>query len=243
MRAERIRLSQGAPSRSEPGVSTRETSNASKKRKASDDDEDTRKRTKPIVVPYSSLPDKGVEAENTTSRTPSPIEYSRPTSDSIEPNGLGTQNTEQSIDEAEWAAFERDVATPPPALSSVPSALMAQATISAAPVSAASLAAQEKAEERASGRERREAEVEAEKDDAARLLEEEFDEMESLEERVRRLREKREELRIMRDRAKDPATEAEEEDRAGRFQEMTDTGSVDQGQSDDEGFDDWTFGR
>ncbi len=101
-----------------------------------------------------------------------------------------------TINEDEWAAFEREVvATPPPPTErSVASALTEKATIEAAPVSTAELAAlgREQQTERPG---QRDAEIEAEKEDAARSLEEEFEKMESLEERVRRLREKREALR------------------------------------------------
>lgn len=97
----------------------------------------------------------------------------------------------QVIDENEWAAFERDVATPPPP----PSILTSTATITAAPLTAAEIAAQARKQASLQTKERMEAVIEGEKEDAARRLEEEFDEMAELEERVRRLREKREMLR------------------------------------------------
>lgn len=97
-----------------------------------------------------------------------------------------------TIDENEWAAFERDVATPPPETS----ALTAEATITAAPLSAAELAAQSREQASLQRKTLREAEIEGEKEDAARQMEEEFDEMAELEERVKRLREKREQLRV-----------------------------------------------
>ncbi|MCJ1430872.1 hypothetical protein MMC27_000222 [Xylographa pallens] len=102
--------------------------------------------------------------------------------------------TTPAVDESEWAAFEADVArlaTPPPQ----PSALTAEATISAAPLTAAEIAARSREEASIQAKERKEAELEGEKEDASRRLEEEFDEMEELELRVRRLREKREEIR------------------------------------------------
>lgn len=98
------------------------------------------------------------------------------------------------IDESEWAAFERDVATPPPPTSALTSA----ATISAAPLTAAEIAAQAREQESLQNKERMEAVIEGEKEDAARRLEEEFDEMVELEERLKRLREKREALRMVR---------------------------------------------
>ncbi|KAL9577630.1 MAG: hypothetical protein Q9212_006243 [Teloschistes hypoglaucus] len=100
-------------------------------------------------------------------------------------------NPTTQVDEDEWAAFQRDVASPPPETS----ALTAAADISAAPLTAAELAAQSREQASTQAKERREAEMEGEKEDAARQMEEEFEEMAELEDRVRRLREKREELR------------------------------------------------
>ncbi|GKZ36364.1 hypothetical protein AbraIFM66950_007398 [Aspergillus brasiliensis] len=104
--------------------------------------------------------------------------------------------TTQTIDEDEWAAFEREVVAPT-RVPHRPAALAAEATISAAPVSAEELAAQQQKETEAI-KKSREAEVEGEREDAARFMEDEFDEMEQLEERVRRLKHKREELRQLR---------------------------------------------
>ncbi|EEH43620.1 uncharacterized protein PADG_08440 [Paracoccidioides brasiliensis Pb18] len=107
-----------------------------------------------------------------------------------------TELQPQSIDEDEWAAFEREVAAPtkmptaPQPFSVMPGAAM----ISAAPLSAAELAEREKMD-RETQRRNRDMEASFEKEDAARLLEEELDEMDQLEERVRRLKERREEIR------------------------------------------------
>ncbi|MCJ1380105.1 hypothetical protein MMC17_003208 [Xylographa soralifera] len=110
------------------------------------------------------------------------------------PSASAADATTPAVDESEWAAFEADVArlaTPPPQ----PSALNAEATITAAPLTAAEIAARSQEEASTQAKERREAELEGEKEDASRRLEEEFDEMEELELRVRNLREKREEIR------------------------------------------------
>ena len=223
MRQERLRLS--TPQRpkstnlSEKAESenTREVSAGSKKRKADDGDDDSRKRTRPVVdvpggffdetiEPNKASPQPVVEEKNpamkqgdaaakpppgslrTNDVAPKSIPVESPTNSTV-------QRPKAPIDEDEWAAFERDVATLPPD-PTAPSALTAAATISAAPMTAAELAAQSREQASLQGRERREAEVEGEKEDAARALEDEFDEMEGLEERVRRLREKREELRL-----------------------------------------------
>ncbi|KAI9792494.1 MAG: hypothetical protein M1833_001073 [Piccolia ochrophora] len=97
--------------------------------------------------------------------------------------------------DAEYAAFEAEIASLDPAdgSESRPSALTAPADISA-PARAAQADAD--AAEPATRRDQREAELEEEKEDAARRLEREFEEMEGLEERVRRLKERREGLRI-----------------------------------------------
>ncbi|KAL4759349.1 uncharacterized protein BDW70DRAFT_140114 [Aspergillus foveolatus] len=130
-----------------------------------------------------------------TSKTPPKLESEAPTNP--EP---------QSIDEDEWAAFEREVAAPT-RVPQKPAAIAAAATISAAPITAEELAALQE-REKESFRRNREAEAEGEREDAARFLEEEFDEMEQLEERVRRLKQMREQLRLKR------ATESAEVDEA-----------------------------
>ncbi|KAI9370043.1 hypothetical protein BJX61DRAFT_112372 [Aspergillus egyptiacus] len=104
--------------------------------------------------------------------------------------------TNQTIDEDEWAAFEREVVAPTRAPQK-PAAVAAGATISAAPISTEELAALQE-REKETMRRNREAEAEGEREDAARFLEEEFDEMEQLEERVRRLKQMREQLRAKR---------------------------------------------
>lgn len=196
MRAERLRISTSKPLEQ---PTAREVSNGSKKRKASDGEGDSRKRTKPILDTTGSFFD-GINETNKDAST----EVFRATSDAsikttpptttLPSRTVSTPPVPAQIDEDEWAAFERDVATPPPD-PGLPSALTAEATITAAPITAAELAAQSQEEANIQSKERREAEIEGEKEDAARALEEEFDEMEGLEERVRRLREMREELR------------------------------------------------
>ncbi|OCK80911.1 hypothetical protein K432DRAFT_416393 [Lepidopterella palustris CBS 459.81] len=196
----------------------------SKKRKAIDEGFDGRKRTKaqePHGLPagffdgdisqpkehVAFLPEAQAETEVNQTAADDPI----PTVNAIPPTvaastipadffdmPTGQQLTTADEDDEElWAAFERDVATPPPQQHVIP-ALAAGATIEAAPMSATELAAQAR-EDQSTQRGRREAEIEAEKEDAARHLEEEFDEMEELEGRVRRLREKREALRKSRE--------------------------------------------
>lgn len=194
-----------------------------RKADSDDEDEDLRKRAKPTNGLPEGFFDKGskadegeaateVGAENTFTGTPTVTDtvIFQPQSLPIQSNpnlglppgffdpsakGAPLPSTAQStIDEDEWAAFERDIATPPPETSAV-AALTAAATITAAPLTAAEIAAKSREENSIQTKERREAEVEGEKEDAARRLEEEFDDMEDLEERVKRLREKREEIR------------------------------------------------
>ncbi|KAL9635599.1 MAG: hypothetical protein Q9164_003355 [Protoblastenia rupestris] len=251
MRAERLRLSTKAPpSRIEIPTITKESSKGSKKRKASDaEDEDSRKKTKP-VIPFTErlAPDpNNADTPNLPSKQiPTPLE---PTTSSLKiPSHLAQLPPHsEPIDEAEWAAFERDIATPPPSSpkAAAPSALMAAATISAAPLSAAEIAAREKEEERVSGRERREVELEAEKEDAARALEEEFDEMEGLEERVRRLREKREMLRMGVGGGVGGEGGVDAEDSGIRDGDGNGWGGYvdEQSEEEDEDFDEWGFGR
>ena len=196
MRAERLRISTSKPP--EQPI-TQEVSNGSKKRKASDGEGDSRKRTKPILDSPGSFFDeidetsKATSTEDFQATSDAPSKTTPPTT-TLPSHTLPTPPVPAQIDEDEWAAFERDVATPPPD-PGLSSALTAEATITARPITAAELAAQSQEEANIQSKERREAEIEGEKEDAARALEEEFDEMEDLEERVRRLREMREELR------------------------------------------------
>lgn len=109
--------------------------------------------------------------------------------------------TQKSIDEAEWALFEAEVAndaepTPPPP-SSLPNPSGAtDAVISAPALTADQLAAKSQEEEHERRKLRFDTEIADEREDATRALEDEFDEMEELEARVRKLKEKREELRL-----------------------------------------------
>ncbi|MCJ1452295.1 hypothetical protein MMC28_002637 [Mycoblastus sanguinarius] len=246
MRQERLRLSTSRPPPSQPkpggtangGASTREVSGGSKKRKADDGDDDSRKRTRPAVHVPGGFFDEIIETNNADAKEPEKPSQSASafpeTSEAPE-----QQIKTPQINEDEWAAFERDVATPPPDLTA-PSTLMANATISAAPLSAAEIAAQSRDQASMQSKERREAEVEGEKEDAARALEEEFDEMEGLEERVRRLREKREELRIRR--AIEAEGHIEDEEAGGEGGQEGDKdegmGQEDGGSEDDEDEDD-----
>lgn len=91
---------------------------------------------------------------------------------------------DNSVDDEDWAAFERDIAP-------LVHPNYAATTIEAAPVSAAQLAEQQKS----NPVQQREDEAEAEKEEESRRLEEEFEVMEEMEDRIKRLRDRREALR------------------------------------------------
>lgn len=197
------------------------TNGGNKKRKA-DDGEETMKKKK--AKAQNDLPESffEVDAQEAESESNSQAELAKesspaaseplpsinPTKTVYGPSNHSTSNNISSrffdtpseyndsnlIDESEWAAFKRDVATPPPPASALTSA----ATISAAPLTAAEIAAHAREQESLQNKERMEAVIEGEKEDAERRLEEEFDEMAELEKRLRRLREKREALRMAR---------------------------------------------
>lgn len=195
--------------------------NGGRKRKADSDEEEEqeRKKARPAVegVPadffdggkepetYEAMEDTKEPRVMVQEKAPETAETQSP---KLQAAGLppgffdastkGAASANPTVDEDEWAAFERDVATLP-AETSIPSALTAAATITAAPLSAAELAARTTADASTQKKELKEAEVEGEKEDAARQLEDEFDQMEELENRVKRLRAKREELRQKRD--------------------------------------------
>lgn len=167
---------------------------ASKKRKApEDEDEDsdeTRKRARSAGA--NGIPTDFFDGQTAPS-TEEPTEETAP-STPAEPKDNQTA-AQPDIDEDEWAAFERDVATPPPqAISNVLDALNASNAISSKPLTAEELAAEAREEQNAQ-RSKRDAEIEDEKEEADQALAEEFEEMEALEERVKKLRERREGLR------------------------------------------------
>lgn len=151
---------------------------------------------------------------------------------STQPASAASQPASGTVDEDEWAAFEREVVAPT-RVPQAPAAITAEATISAAPVSAEELAAQQEREKTTTAR-AREAELEGEREDAARFMEEEFDEMDQLEERVRRLKQMREELRQKRaeDQAQDLPMTSEDQQAAAESESEDD---------EDEDWDDWRF--
>ena len=214
MRVQRIRDGTlGRPPGPPPSVGE-SLNGGGKKRKADDGEERAKKRRvqfeesipkEPIEgesVAAADSDQDGQDREGSTATTalitqPLPELSTVPPTPSIHAtnntrsDNLSTTNNHQAIDEDEWAAFEREVATPPP----ITSVLTSEATISAAPLSATEIAAQDREQASLQKKERMEAVIEGEKEDAARRLEDEFEEMAGLEEKLRRLREQREALR------------------------------------------------
>ena len=114
---------------------------------------------------------------------------------------------DQQIDEAEWAAFQEDLAALPQQNQNQNhnSAIYSEATISAAPMTAEESLAQREMDMSLDETvhkfsEREVQRREDERDDAMRALELEFEEMEDYEQRVKRLKEKREQLEVVRER-------------------------------------------
>lgn len=169
----------------------------SNKRKADNNEEQARKRSRAEGLPESFF-DAGVldDSETTafqTKRTP-PIPGQEVQLPSRPATPLKAQDPTlapklPTVDEDEWAAFEADIAA-------TEALTVEEAVISAPAMSAAELAAKSREEEIAKRKELQEAELEGDKEDAARKLEDEFEEMEALEERIRKLKEKREALRL-----------------------------------------------
>jgi hypothetical protein len=166
-----------------------------KKRKADDqapDNEDIHKRAKTFSLEHPT-DEEPFQEENEDYST---LQV-QPEETEVQPNikSISTKSADP-INEDEWAAFERDVATPPaspPRLNAL-TALRSDATISAAPMTATELAERRK-DDLKQERVRREEDEEAEKEEAENRLAEEFEEMDALEERVRKLKEMREKLR------------------------------------------------
>lgn len=226
-----------------------QTANANKKRKA--DENDTQQRKKPRNNELESE-DESDPVDGATSTTatligeapdqPIPSEHI-PSPHTDTALSAPTTALIEAIDEDEWAAFERDVATPPPDPPKMP--LSSAVVISAAPLSAAELAAQAR-EAQSAQKGRRETEAEEEKEEASRRLEDELDEMTALEDRVKRLKEKREALRqaaLEYPRAVEPllpnviSNEAE-------LEETQDRSETDEAEDEEEeGEDDWDLWR
>ncbi|KAF2472507.1 uncharacterized protein BDR25DRAFT_302661 [Lindgomyces ingoldianus] len=210
----------------------------SRKRKATGDSGEERKRTRTEQA-------KGVPTESLDSLNDPPVtQASTPNAADVAQTSVAeagqppipeelTYNPPQpqltTADEDDLDAFIKEMEEAPLPQHTLPG--YSGAVIEGAPMTAAELAAQAR-EEQSAQRGRREEELEAEKEDAARQLEVEFEDMDELEERVRKLREKREALR--------------------NAQAQTDMEGVvivvpepvnmeDESDSDDEDWDDWRF--
>lgn len=227
-----------------------------KKRKADDGEERAKKRRVQLeeTVPEEPIPgDSDVVADDseqcgqdgsisieieTLVPHPQPEPFKVPPTPSADAKNntgsgdLSIFNNHQTIDEDEWAAFEREVATPP----LTTSVFTSEATINAAPLSAAEIAVQEREEANVQKKERMEAFVEGEREDAARRLEDEFEEMAGLEEKVRRLKEQREQLRKEIKRGDEDARMMSEEGNDADVDDGDDSANEDE---DDDEWDGW----
>jgi hypothetical protein len=180
-------------------------SSSSRKRKAANDspvqpEKRSRANEAPTVTP-------SLDANTLPQQLPADdelVQSSRKPTDTPEsPKAADGQPTD-GVDEAEWAAFERDVATPEPATNVSALEAIKAAAIQAEPVTAAELEARNKAEEQRRERDRREEEAEADREEAAQRLEDELEQMEALERRIQRLKDLREELRRKNDNEEQP---------------------------------------
>ncbi|KAI2780416.1 hypothetical protein F4815DRAFT_149566 [Daldinia loculata] len=144
-----------------------------------------------------------IDSETTSTSTPSNLPIS--TQSLSVPSSTTTSTTTTTappqaqpsngaVDEAEWAAFEAELAAEPTPTSG-PQGYSADATISAPAMTAAQIAAKSQEEENERRKHFVDAQIADEREDATRALEAEFEEMEELEGRVRRLKERREQLR------------------------------------------------
>ncbi|KAK2734625.1 hypothetical protein FQN57_001619 [Myotisia sp. PD_48] len=186
-------------------------SKASKKRKPEEDPVNVRKKTKQSAGIEASSTEKIVSPDGpqpTTLEAENNVPPSVPDIPTIATQTQPQDQHQQSVDEDQWAAFERDVIEPTkaPAVSYAPpnSAI----TISAAPVSTTELESRER-QDRESLAKAREVEAAGLQEDATRSLEEEFDEMEELDLRVKRLKDKREEIRRRRNLNKEESVKSD----------------------------------
>lgn len=216
-----------------------------KKRKVDVGDDSIRKKIKPagmtaqqeasqaILPPSAQDLEEDAEKESAGPEFPSEPEDEQEAEDTTEADDQLSANEPQTVDEDEWAAFEREVVEPSRA-PQAPAAIAAPATISAAPITAEQIAEQNKKDRDTT--QTREAQAEGEREDATRFMEDEFDEMEQLEERVRRLKQKREELR-----AKRASEETESAPHPATESEANANDEDDDDDDDDDDWDDWRF--
>lgn len=163
-----------------------------KKRKASEDEDTTRKRTKAANGSSDELSNSAVASE-LDSRPMKPLKngIQIPSRPATPLKSAEIKPKTPAVDENEWAAFEADIA----AAEAPAAATYDEGVISAPAMSIAELATKEREEENRRKREQQEAELEGDKEDAARRMEEELEEIEGLEQRVKKLKDMREALR------------------------------------------------
>jgi zinc finger protein 830 len=190
MRAQKLEESQESKESALEPTAVIEKNN--KKRKASEDEDRIRKRTKGASGSPAELSD--------TSETPAPeMRPIKPLKNTIQiPSrpatplkSAETKPKTPAVDEDEWAAFEADIAAAEAPVANT----YDEGVISAPAISAAELAAKDKEEENRRKREKQDAELEGDKEDAAKRMEDELEEIEGLEQRVKKLKEMREALR------------------------------------------------
>jgi hypothetical protein len=224
-------------------------SSAARKRKAPTEDvQTTQKRSRPDPTTKPSSDAQGAAAKPT--RDASPPAAASPgaviESEFIDAgpgsSSLSSQPQAAAVDEDEWAAFERDMATPPPSppRQTAINALQSHAAISAAPKTRQEIEAQEKTSLKQQ-RALKEEDIKAEREDAARQLEDEFEEMEALEARVQRLKQMRESIRTRKEVVED-APEAAEAVEVSIGDDMP-LDADDSAEDSDEDYDDWGFGK
>ncbi|RCI16920.1 hypothetical protein L249_3054 [Ophiocordyceps polyrhachis-furcata BCC 54312] len=156
-----------------------------------------------------------------------------------------TTTTAQKVDEAEWAAFEADIAVAAAAPYDYEDAVIS------APAMTAEESAAAKALDKQTDKLKVDIDLEEEREEAARAMEDEFQDMQELEERVKQLKDRREALRKRSDsHSQDHPAPEKMPSGPGRGKEMNhDTGAVngteeekeeeEEEEDDDDDDDDW----
>lgn len=200
---------------------------ASRKRKATDDGTEDKKRTRTeetAGVPAGFF-DAGAEHEEPRVEEEAEAIIEPTQTDPQKPAPLSLDPTA----EAELDAFLNEMNKEPEPQPKYNYA--SGAVVESAPMTAAELAAQTR-EAQSAQRALRDEDMEAEKEEAARALEDEFEEMEGLDERVKKLREQREALRTQS--AQLPA-------QLEPVPAQTQANGEESESEDDEDWDDWRF--
>ena len=219
---------------------------ANKKRKASSsDDEASTKRVRSdnrskVVLQDPAVVEEEQPAESHDVDADAPVEQAEPSSDAlIQPDARSDGVVTDEVDADEWAAFEAEIQSHEEAAQAAQrrQAYEAAPSITAKPLSAVELAAQDR-EERSKQKGEREQQLEDEREEAQEQMLEEFEQQDDIEARLSSLRERRKALLDARRLAQNQSDQPRMNDSTAN-----DNADNEEVSEEDEGIDEWDFGR